>query len=58
MLIFLPYMKLYSKCHKYFTDIYQNKTKLHGENRKCLVYLLEVASYINYIQAIWLSGVV
>ena len=51
-------MKLYSKCHKYFTDIYQNKTKLQGEKRKCLVYLLQVASYINYIQAIWLSEAV
>ena len=32
---------------------YQNKTKMPGQNRKCLVYLKEVASYINYIQNIW-----
>ena len=50
MLIFLPYTKLYS----YFIlpTTYQNKTKMSGKNRKCLVYLQEVASYINYIQAI------
>ena len=31
---------------------YHNNTKIPGENRKSLVYLWEVSSYINYIQAI------
>ena len=50
MLIFLPYMKLYSKTvKKIFLKICQNKIRIPGKNRKCLVYLKEVTSYINYI---------
>ena len=40
MLIFLPYMKLYSKTSKpILSIIYQNKTKMPEKSRKCLVYL-------------------
>ena len=35
-----------------FRITYQSKTKMPGQKGKCLVYLQEVASYINYIQAI------
>ena len=31
---------------------YLNKTKIPGQNRKWVIYLYEVASYIEYIQAI------
>ena len=34
---------------------HQNKTKMRGKNWMCLVYLWEVAGYINYIQAIWVK---
>ena len=44
-LIFLPYIKHYSKASL-------NKTKMTGKNGKCLVYLRELGSYINYMQAI------
>ena len=47
MLIFLSYMKIFSK--KLTDNLPKN---LPGKNIKCLVYLKEVASYINYIQAI------
>ena len=33
-----------------FPITFQNKTKMPGENRTCLVYVLEVANYIYYIQ--------
>ena len=37
---------------------HQNKTKMPGKNWMCLVYLWEMAGYINYIQAIWVKPLV
>ena len=46
-------MKCYSKSQKRLPKTYQNKTKISGKNSKCLVYLSESVSYINYTQAIY-----
>ena len=40
MLIFLPYNEtLFENIIKILPRTYQNKTKMPGKNRKCLVYL-------------------
>ena len=50
--IFTIYEALFKNVKTILRIIYQNKTKMSGKNRKCLVYLGEVASYINYIQVV------
>ena len=51
--IFTKYETLFENGITILPITHQNKTKMPGKNRMCLVYLWEVAGYINYIQAIW-----
>ena len=48
---FTTYQTLFQYFIKVVLIIYHNKskTKMLGKNRKCLVWLQEVASYINYL---------
>ena len=42
------YETLYQNIRKILSIIYQNKTKIPGKNRKCLVWLWEIAKCVNY----------
>ena len=50
--IFTKYETVFENVITILPVIYQNKTKMPQKNRNCLAYLLEVANYINYMQAI------
>ena len=51
MLIFFTIYDLILKRHiKNLPTTYQNKSKIPGKNRECLVHSKELASYVNYIQ--------
>ena len=50
--IFTKYETVFENVKTILPVTYQNKTKMPQKIRNCLVYLLEVANYINYIQAI------
>ena len=50
--IFHIYETLYENVITILPITYQNKTKMPRKNWKYMVYLLEVASYINYVKAI------
>ena len=46
------YVTLFKNVINILPTIYQNKSKMPGRDRKCLVHSYKVASYINYLQAI------
>ena len=50
--MFTIYETLFQNVIAVLPTIYQNKTKMPEKSRKCLVYLQELANYINYIQVI------
>ena len=50
--IFTIYETLFENVMTILLVTYLNKTKIPGQNRKWVIYLYEVASYIEYIQAI------
>lgn len=52
MLIFTTYETLFENVTTILPTTYQSKTKIPGEKRKCLVYLQELTSHINNIEAI------
>ena len=48
--IFIIYETSFENLITILLITYQNKTKMPGKNRTCLVNLYEVASYVNYTQ--------